>query len=150
MPQDHTSGAMYSTVPTGLIASSCRVLMVSPKSPSLMTCSPVRKMFSSLMSLFAGGRFVCCTADGVHQLLVCIIAMMMTMTMRVVVIGMMAENAQQSVPVDDVEGVKHSEARKHWYGNIAAHLTLRHGLFGAEQLLKQIAGTACTNIMNHV
>ena len=51
--EHRTSGAMYSTVPTGLIASSWRVLMVSPKSPSLMTCSPVKKMFSNLMSLCA-------------------------------------------------------------------------------------------------
>lgn len=32
-PAQPTSGAMYSTVPTGEMADSCRMLMVSPKSP---------------------------------------------------------------------------------------------------------------------
>ena len=46
-----TSGAMYSTVPTGLMATSCFMLMVSPKSPSFTRPSPPMKMFSSLISL---------------------------------------------------------------------------------------------------
>ena len=58
-----TSGAMYSTVPTGLMASSCFMLMVRPKSPSLTRPSPSRKMFSSLMSLQGRNR----EAPAVHS-----------------------------------------------------------------------------------
>ncbi len=47
----YTSGAIYSTVPTGLMATSCFMLMVSPKSPSFTRPSPPMKMFSSLISL---------------------------------------------------------------------------------------------------
>lgn len=50
-----TSGAMYSTVPTGEIADSCFMLMVSPKSPSLTRPASSMKMFSSLMSLRGAG-----------------------------------------------------------------------------------------------
>ncbi len=46
-----TSGAIYSTVPTGLMATSCFMLMVSPKSPSFTRPSLPMKMFSSLISL---------------------------------------------------------------------------------------------------
>ena len=50
------SGAMYSTVPTGEMASSCILLMVSPKSPTRTEPSAARKMFSSFTSLHSSHR----------------------------------------------------------------------------------------------
>ena len=49
-----TSGAMYSTVPTGETASSCFVLIDRPKSPRRISFLDVKKMFSSLTSLSQG------------------------------------------------------------------------------------------------
>lgn len=51
-----TSGAMYSTVPTGEMGISCLRLRASPKSPSFMRLLDVRKMFSSFTSLRAAPR----------------------------------------------------------------------------------------------
>lgn len=48
--QRRTSGDMYSTVPTGLMAASCFMLIVSPKSPSFSSPPLPMKMFSSFTS----------------------------------------------------------------------------------------------------
>lgn len=50
-----TSGAMYSTVPTGEMASSCFMLMVRPKSPRRTLPSSAMNMFSSFTSLHRQG-----------------------------------------------------------------------------------------------
>ena len=49
---------MYSTVPTGEMASSCILLIVSPKSPTRTEPSAARKMFSSFTSLHSSHRLL--------------------------------------------------------------------------------------------